>query len=95
METSEPIPDRGPRIRLDRFLKLCGITATGGQAKLRIQGGEVKVNGAVETRRGHDLRPGDVVEVDGRSWPVEAERLRGPATPPASPPSSRPPREEP
>ena len=78
MDTIEPLPDAGPKIRLDRFLKLCGITSTGGQAKYRIQSGDVKVNGLVETRRGHDLRPGDVVEVDGRSWPVDEERLRSP-----------------
>jgi ribosome-associated protein len=60
------------KLRLDQFLKLKGITATGGQAKLRIQGGEVRVNGEVETRRGRGLRPGDRVEVDGRTWRVEA-----------------------
>ena len=65
-------------IRLDQFLKHCGITSTGGQAKFRIQAGEVKVNGAIETRRGHNLRPGDLVEVDGRSWTVGALR---PSTP--------------
>jgi ribosome-associated protein len=59
-------------IRLDQFLKYRGITVTGGQAKHRIQAGEVKVNGVVETRRGHNLRAGDVVEVDGKSWTVEA-----------------------
>ena len=53
-------------IRLDQFLKWTGITATGGQAKWRIQAGEVRVNGVVETRRGHGLRPGDRVEVDGQ-----------------------------
>jgi ribosome-associated protein len=57
--------------RLDQFLKYSGITATGGQAKQRIQAGEVRVNGEIETRRGHLLAVGDRIEVDGRSWTVE------------------------
>jgi len=75
MEAEPPRTDPGPRIRLDQFLKLRGITTTGGRAKHRIQSGEVKVNGVVETRRGHHLRVGDVVEIKGRRWPVEAAHL--------------------
>ena len=58
-------------LRLDQFLKLCGITDTGGQAKLLIQGGEVKVNGEPETRRRRKLVAGDVVEIDGHTFPFE------------------------
>jgi ribosome-associated protein YbcJ (S4-like RNA binding protein) len=43
-------------------LELSGITDTGGQAKLLIQSGEVKVNGEPETRRRRKLVVGDVVE---------------------------------
>ena len=50
-----------PTIHLDQFLKRCGV-ATGGQAKLMIQSGEVLVNGEVETRRRRQLRSGDEVE---------------------------------
>jgi len=60
-------------IKLDQFLKLAGAVATGGQAKLLIQGGEVRVNGGVETRRGRKLRAGDLVELDGESFLVEGE----------------------
>jgi ribosome-associated protein len=60
-------------IRLDQFLKLAGVTGTGGQAKLMIQGGEVTVNGAVETRRRRKLRPGDCVEVGGEAYVIEAD----------------------
>jgi ribosome-associated protein len=49
-------------LRLDHFLKLNAISETGGQAKLMIQGGAVKVNGVVETRRRRKLKAGDVVE---------------------------------
>lgn len=67
------------RIRLDNFLKFRGLTATGGQAKYRIQSGEVRVNGQVETRRGHHLVIGDTVELDGVTVRVEAGDF-GPAT---------------
>ncbi len=69
-------PASPPSIRLDQFLKLMGITTTGGQAKQRIQSGEVKVNGAVEIHRGRTLHLGDQVEVDGRAWTVA--NLRSP-----------------
>lgn len=52
-------------IKLEQFLKLAQVTATGGQAKVLIQSGQVRVNGLVETRRGRKLRPGDRVEVGG------------------------------
>lgn len=60
-------------IHLDQFLKLQGLADTGGQAKVMIQGGEVLVNGQVETRRRRQLRIGDIVEVDGEQIPVESD----------------------
>lgn len=62
---------RGNTIKLDQFLKLMGITATGGQAKMMIQGGDIKVNGTLETRRGRKLVPGDKVTVGGKTFEVE------------------------
>lgn len=53
-------------MKLDQFLKFQGLVATGGEAKLRIQRGDVRVNGVVETRRGRQLALGDAVTVDGR-----------------------------
>jgi ribosome-associated protein len=50
-------------IRLDQFLKLQGMVGTGGEAKIRIQSGEVLVNGEPETRRRKKLSPGDVVKL--------------------------------
>ncbi|MFB2935736.1 RNA-binding S4 domain-containing protein [Aerosakkonemataceae cyanobacterium BLCC-F154] len=58
-------------IKLDQFLKLKGIAPTGGQAKLMIQSGEVKVNGSPETRRGRQLVAGDQVTVAGQTFTVE------------------------
>jgi len=60
-------------IKLEQFLKLAQVVATGGQAKMLIQSGAVRVNGAVETRRGRKLRPGDSVIVDGEELIVASE----------------------
>jgi ribosome-associated protein len=59
-------------IRLDQFLKFRGLAATGGQAKVLIQMGEVQVNGEIETRRRRKLQPGDVVELEQVRVVVEA-----------------------
>ena len=60
-------------IKLDQFLKLAQVVQTGGEAKILIQSGQVIVNGAVETRRGRKLRPGDVVVVDGEELVVATD----------------------
>ena len=51
-------------IRLDNALKLAGCFETGGQAKLAIQAGEVRLNGEVCTMRGKKLRSGDKAEFE-------------------------------
>lgn len=58
-------------IKLQDLLKLCGLTGTGGEAKIVIQNGEVMVNGEVCIMRGKKLRSGDVVEFDGNRISVE------------------------
>ena len=50
-------------ITLGQALKAANIIGTGGEAKILIQGGEVRVNGEIETRRGRKLPEGVVVEV--------------------------------
>ena len=61
-----PAASIGPEpIRLDQYLKWQGLVFTGGEAKQRIQGGEVRVNGFQETQRGRKLKPGDRVEFAG------------------------------
>ncbi len=54
---------RGAGIRLDQFLKWAGVAPTGGQAKALVVTGCVTVNGRPESRRGRQLRPGDIVGV--------------------------------
>ena len=48
---------------LGQALKASDLVGSGGEAKVVIQAGEVRVNGEVETRRGRKLREGDVVEL--------------------------------
>jgi ribosome-associated protein len=52
-------------IRLGQLLKLVGAVDTGGDAKALLAEGQVRVDGVVETRRGAQLAPGQVVEVHG------------------------------
>ena len=58
-------------IKLDSFLKAVNIASSGGEAKIIITEGMVRVNGETELRRGRKLYPGDSVEVDNRVFPVE------------------------
>jgi ribosome-associated protein len=62
-------------IKLDQFLKHMQVVATGGQAKLLIQDGEVMVNGTVETRRGRKLVNGDQVAIMGQCFIVDLFNL--------------------
>ena len=50
-------------IKLQDLLKFANVVCTGGEAKIIIQEGEVKVNGEVCTMRGKKIRPGDLVEL--------------------------------
>ena len=58
-------------IRLDSLLKLSSLAATGGEAKVLIQNGEVSVNGEVCTMRGKKIREGDTVSLGGQTVTVE------------------------
>ena len=58
-------------IKLDALLKFAGAADTGGEAKLAIREGEVRVNGDVCTMRGKKLRPGDRAELPGLTLVVE------------------------
>jgi ribosome-associated protein len=66
------VPIGGDMIRLGQFLKLADLIDTGGEAKVLIAVGDVTVNGEVDTRRGRQLHPGDVVSVRGRAVRVIA-----------------------
>ena len=57
-------------IRLDALLKFGGAVDTGGQAKLVIQDGLVKVNGEICTMRGKKMRSGDRAEYESVQYEV-------------------------
>lgn len=63
-------------VELNAFLKLNGISPTGGQAKVLIRSGKVLVNGAPETRNKKKLVAGDIVEINGKKIEVKKEILR-------------------
>ncbi len=55
----------GEPIRLGQLLKLADAVELGSDVKLLLGEGSVTVNGEVETRRGRQLAPGDVISVRG------------------------------
>ena len=61
-----------PFIKLEALLKFAGLAGTGGESKLRIQEGEVLVNGEVCTQRGRKLRSGDRVTLGRETLVVSA-----------------------
>ena len=63
MVSDSPIISVRGQIRLGQFLKLAGLVEDGAEARELIQGGDVVVAGEVETRRGHMLEDGELVEV--------------------------------
>ena len=48
-------------MKLDQFLKWKNLVSTGGEAKIFIKSGAVKINGVIETKRGRKLNKGDKV----------------------------------
>lgn len=60
----------GEPIRLGQFLKLADAVELGSDVKLLLGEGSVTVNGEVETRRGRQLAPGDVISVRGEQLVV-------------------------
>lgn len=57
-------------IKLDSMLKFAAAVGTGGEAKLVISQGMVKVNGEVCTMRGKKLRPGDKVRFQNMDFEI-------------------------
>lgn len=57
-------------IKLQDLLKFAGLVETGGEAKERIQNGEVQVGGEVCLQRGKKIRPGDDVLFGGDHYTV-------------------------
>ncbi len=67
MASMHDIPITGDMIRLGQLLKLAGAVDTGADVRPILQDGLVTVNDEVETRRGRQLHPGDVITLEGIS----------------------------
>ncbi|MDR7347471.1 RNA-binding S4 domain-containing protein [Enteractinococcus fodinae] len=60
---SETLIIRDEMIRLGQALKLANVVEDGVDAREVISAGEILVNDEVETRRGRQLRAGDVITI--------------------------------
>ncbi|MDP2152173.1 MAG: RNA-binding S4 domain-containing protein [Methylotenera sp.] len=61
---------QGEFIELCNLLKLAGIANSGGQGKVMVSDGIVRVDGNIETRRTAKIRSGQVVECLGQTVKV-------------------------
>jgi ribosome-associated protein len=68
--TPTEIPITGESIRLGQLLKYASVVEDGADARSVVEAGEVLVNGEVDTRRGRQVRPGDVVTYAGETLTV-------------------------
>jgi ribosome-associated protein len=67
MDAVREVSIRDDTIRLGQALKLAGLAGSGGEARALIEASRVRVNGELETRRGRQLRRGDVVALGGET----------------------------
>ena len=58
-------------ITLQNLLKYANVTMSGGESKILIQEGQVRVNGEVCTMRGKKIREGDRIEAMGEEISVQ------------------------
>jgi len=57
-------------IDLSQALKLVGLVGTGGEAKYFLQENTIKVNSALENRRGRKLYPGDILQINKEEYKI-------------------------
>jgi ribosome-associated protein len=60
-------------VELFKILKFEGMASTGGEAKLLIADGQVKVNGAKEIRKRKQIVADDVIEFGGEKFVVHLQ----------------------
>lgn len=63
----DEIEIRDDVIRLGQLLKLASLVEVGSEARIVLDEERVTVNGELETRRGRQVRPGDVVTLDDQA----------------------------
>ncbi|MGJ9424647.1 RNA-binding S4 domain-containing protein [Nesterenkonia halotolerans] len=69
------VPIRDESIRLGQLLKLAGTVENGAIAREVIDAAGVRVDGEVETRRGRQVRRGQLVEFDGEAFGLPPAKL--------------------
>lgn len=57
-----PFPLRGEFIELHKLLKVTGVCASGGEAKMLVESGAVQVDGQRELRKAGKIRAGQTIE---------------------------------
>ncbi|MCO4812210.1 MAG: RNA-binding S4 domain-containing protein [Gammaproteobacteria bacterium] len=60
-------------VELFKVLKFEGMTSSGGEAKMLIADGQVKVNGAKEIRKRKQIVADDVIEFGGETFVVHLQ----------------------
>jgi len=73
VSTPLDVPIRDETIRLGQLLKLAGVVDDGAMAREVIERGLVAVNDEIDTRRGRQVRRGDVVTYEAETIHVTAE----------------------
>lgn len=64
-------PLNGDFIELYKLMKITQLANSGGEAKMMVEEGMVKLNGITESRKRAKVKPGDVVESQGYEVIVE------------------------
>lgn len=61
-------------IKLDALLKYASVAMTGGEAKIYITEGLIRVNGEICTMRGKKIYPGDVVTFENEELIIKSDK---------------------
>ncbi len=62
-----------PYIQMQQLLKWIGVAENGSMSKELCREGLVKINGHAETAPGKKIYPGDILEIEGIQYKIEAE----------------------
>lgn len=63
----------GPHITVGQLLKKLDIVSSGGEVKIFLEEGSVRVNGDRETRRGRKLVSGDKVRIGSETYVLKGD----------------------
>ncbi|MCD8198654.1 MAG: RNA-binding S4 domain-containing protein [Phascolarctobacterium sp.] len=53
-------------IEIDKLLKVSGIAESGGKAFMMVEQGRIRLNGKTVSEKRRKIRPGDIVNIDGK-----------------------------